>query len=584
LAPRRVLALQRITGELKLLIHKKVRWVGIGAFIGALAFAATPVQAPQPTAGEAIKIKVALRRITETQYRHTIADVFGPSIKINARFEPEKRVDRLLAIGSAQLSLTSSGFEQYFVLASSISDQVLGEPQRTASVPCKPADPARADDACARLFIERYGERLFRRLLTKSETFARLRTASTGAKQSSDFYAGLKLALTSLLLAPEFLFRVETAEPDPAHPHQYRLDGYTKAARLSFLLWDSSPDSELLAAARSGAIHTEAGLKQQLNRMVSSPRFEDGAHAFFTDMLQLDGIENVVKDPAIYPKFNQSVSDSAKEQTLKTAIDLLVRKRRDYRDLFTSNDTFINRPLASVYRIPFASSSLSDWAPYTFPQSSERSGILTQVSFLSLFAHPGTSSPTKRGIKLYEIFMCQSTPDPPANVDFSRVQDSSKGTVRARLLDHMQNVGCAVCHRRTDPPGLALEHFDGLGQLRTMENGTTIDVSAGINGVKFEGAQGLGQFLHDSPRVPGCLVHTLYAYGVGRETNEQDEDYLLNQAKAFAGNGYRLPDLIVQIASSPQFFKVVVPSGAERMSSTAAAETTPLKTSKGVVP
>ena len=573
---------QRITGELKLLIPKKARWAGIGAFIGALAFAAPPVPAPKPASGEAMPVKVALRRITETQYRHTIADVFGPAIKINARFEPEKRVDRLLAIGSAQLSLTSSGFEQYFVLASSISDQVLGVSQRAASVPCKPADPARADDACARLFIERYGERLFRRPLTKSETLARLRTASTGAKQSNDFYAGLKLALTSLLLAPEFLFRVETAEPDPAHPHQYRLDGYTKAARLSFLLWDSSPDQELLAAARSGAIHTDAGLKQQLNRMVESPRFEDGARAFFTDMLQLDGIENLVKDPAIYPKFNQSVADSAKEQTLKTAIDLLVRKKADYRDLFTSNDTFINRPLASVYRTPFTSSS--DWAPYTFPASAERSGILTQVSFLSLFAHPGTSSPTKRGIKLYEIFMCTETPDPPADVDFSRVRDSSKGTVRARLLDHMQNTGCAVCHRRTDPPGLALEHFDGLGQLRTTENGATIDVSAGINGAKFEGAQGLGQFLRDDPRVPDCLVRNVYAYGAGREADAQDEDYLLNQTKAFAGNGYRLPDLIVQIASSPEFFKVVVPGGAEPMSSTAAAEKAPLKTSKGVAP
>jgi Protein of unknown function (DUF1592)/Protein of unknown function (DUF1588)/Protein of unknown function (DUF1595)/Protein of unknown function (DUF1585)/Protein of unknown function (DUF1587) len=569
-------------GGLKLLINKKARWVAIGAFIGTLAFAATPVQAPKPTSRETMPIKVALRRITETQYRHTIADVFGPSIKINARFEPEQRVDRLLAIGSAQLSLTSSGFEQYFVLASSISDQVLGEQQRAASVPCKPANPTRADDVCARQFIERYGERLFRRPLTKPESLARLRTASTGAKQSGDFYAGLKLALTSLLLAPEFLFRVETAEPDPTHPRQYRLDGYTKAARLSFLLWDSSPDQELLAAARSGAIHTEVGLKQQLKRMVSSPRFEDGVRAFFTDMLQLDGIENVVKDPAIYPKFNQSVSDSAKEQTLKTAIDLLVRKKRDYRDLFTSNDTFVNRPLASVYRIPFASSS--DWAPYTFPQSSERSGILTQVSFLSLFAHPGTSSPTKRGIKVYEIFMCQSTPDPPADVDFSRVQDSTKGTVRARLLDHMQNVGCAVCHRRTDPPGLALEHFDGLGQLRTIENGTTIDVSAGINGVKFDGAQGLGQFLHDDPRVPDCLVHNVYAYGVGREINAQDEDYLLDETKTFASNGYRLPDLIVQIASSPQFFKVAAPSGSERMSSTTAAATAPPKTSKGVVP
>src|SRR5262249_1672655 len=244
----------------------------------------------------------------------------------------------------------------------------------------------------------------------------------------------------------------------------------------------------------------------------------------------------------------------------------------------------INRPLASVYRIPFASSSSGDWAPYTFLQSSERSGILTQVSFLSLFAHPGTSSPTKRGIKLYEIFMCQGTPDPPADVDFSRVQDNSKGTVRARLLDHMQNVGCAVCHRRTDPPGLALEHFDGLGQLRTTENGTPIDVSAGVNGVKFEGAQGLGQFLHDDLRVPGCLVRNVYAYGVGRETDAQDEDYLLNQGKAFAGSGYRFPDLMAQIASSAEFFKVVVPSGTERMSPTAAAETSPLKTFPGVVP
>src|SRR5262249_21984055 len=200
---------------------------------------------------------------------------------------------------------------------------------------------------------ERYGERLFRRPLTRPEIRARLHTAATGAKQSGDFYAGLKLALISLLAAPEFLFRVETAEPDPANPQHYRLDGYSKAARLSFLLWDSAPDAELLVAARSGAIHNEAGLKQQVKRMISSPRFEDGASALFNDVLQLDGIENVVKDAAIYPKFNQSVADSAKEQTLKTTIDLLVRKRHDYRDLFTSNDTFINRPLASVYRIPF---------------------------------------------------------------------------------------------------------------------------------------------------------------------------------------------------------------------------------------
>src|SRR5262249_5232281 len=151
-------------------------------------------------------------------------------------------------------------------------------------------------------------------------------------------------------------------------------------------------------------------------------------------------------------KFNQSVSDSAREETLKTVVDLLVRKKQDYRDLFTSNETFINRPLASVYRVPYASSS--DWAPYTFSESAERSGILTQISFLSLFSHPGSSSPTKRGFKVLEMFMGETTPDPPADVDLSRVQATNEGTIRSRLIDHMNNESCAGCHQRTDPPGL----------------------------------------------------------------------------------------------------------------------------------
>jgi hypothetical protein len=512
------------------------------------------------TANSAL-LKVAVRRVTETQYRHIIADAFGPEIKISARFEPEKREDGLFAIGTAQLSLTSSGFEQYFALASSVADQVMSDKLRDTLVPCKPIDASKADDACARRFIDKYGEYLFRRPLTEQETHARLQAASAGAKQAQDFYAGLKLALTSMLVAPEFLFRVETAEPDPANPKQYRLDAFTKASRLSFMLWDSAPDAELLAAARSGAIHTESALKQQLSRMISSPRYEQGARAFFSDMLQLDGFENLVKDPAIYPKFNQTVSDSAKEETLKSTIDLLINKKRDYRDLFVSNDTFINRSLAAVYNVPFMSAN--EWAPYTFPKSSERSGILTQVSFLSLFAHPGTSSPTRRGIKVHEIFACTPTPDPPADVDFSKVKDSTSGTIRGRLLDHMENTGCTTCHKRSDPPGLALEHFDGLGQFRAKENGAPIDVSAELEGTKFVGAQGLAKYLRDDPRVPACLVRNVFAYGVGRKTGIRDEDYLADQAKVFASNGYRVPDLMVQIAASPEFFKVAVPAGAK---------------------
>ena len=524
-----------------------------------IAAASTPAAAQQ-TSPEPRSIKVAFRRITESQYRHIIADVLGSEIQISARFEPEKRDEGLLAIGTPQLSLTSSGFEQYFALAGSISEQALSERKRDAVVGCKPADAAKADEPCARKFVATVGERLFRRPLSDIEVASRLKTAALGAQQSSDFYAGLKLALTSLLVAPEFLFRVETAEPDPADPRQYRLDAYTKASRIAFLLWDTAPDEELLAAARSGAIHTEAGLKEQLIRLISSPRYEQGARAFFTDMLQLDGFENVVKDPAIYPKFNQSIADAAMEQTLKTTVDLLITRKQDYRDLFTSNATFISRPLAAVYNVPFLSAG--DWAPYTFSQSSERFGILTQISFLSLFSHPGTSSPTKRGIKVNEIFKCEPTPNPPADVDFSKVKDSTNGTIRGRLLDHMENAGCTVCHRRSDPPGLALEHFDGLGQLRTSENGVPIDVSADIAGVRVVGAEGLARYLHDDPKVPACLVRNVYAYGVGRKTGIREEDYLADQSKIFAKNGYRVPDLMVQIASSPEFFKVSAPGGA----------------------
>ena len=523
---------------------------------GGFGVAATAGAPQQVTIGP---IKVAVRRITESQYRHAIADIFGPDIKINSRFEPERRDDGLLAVGNSDLSLTSSGFEQYFALAASLAAQALSDSQAAAIVPCKPANPAGADDACARQFVAKYGELLLRRPLTEPEVAVRVRTASAGASQARDFNEGLRLALTSLLVAPEFLFRIEGAEPDPARPGQYRLDAYTKASRLSFLFWDTAPDAELLEAARTGAIHTESGVNEQLARLIASSRYEQGARAFFSDMLQLDGIENLVKDPSIYPKFNQLVADSAKEQTLRTTIDLLIRQKRDYRDLFTSNETFINRPLASVYKVPFISTG--DWSAYTFPDSSERSGILTQASFLSLFAHPGTSSPTKRGIKIYEIFRCEPTPSPPADVDFSKVKDSAQGTVRGRLLDHMSNSGCTVCHRRSDPPGLALEHFDGLGQLRTTENGSPIDVSAEIRGTKIVGAQGLGNFLRNDPKVPACLVRDVYAYGVGRKIDDREEDYLADQAKVFASHGYHVADLMAQIAASPEFFKVVIPKG-----------------------
>lgn len=536
--------------------------IGVRRF-GLLAVAAVTVtgamlaNAPLPAATPTLQgpVKVAARRITEGQYRNVIADTFGDWVQVNARFEPERRQDGLLAIGSTQLSITPVGFEQYYSAARSIADQVLSEERRTTTVSCKPKDAAKPDDACAESFVRQYGEQLFRRPLTDAQVDARLVTARKG----EDFYDGLELALTSLLIAPEFLFRIEVAEPGPDGTP--RLDGYTKASRISFLMWDAAPDAQLLAAAKSGALDTEEGLEAQVRRLQASPRLADGVRAFFTDMLQLDAFEGLTKDASIYPKFSQAVADSAREETLRMVVDQLVTKDRDYRELFVTRETWLNRSLAAVYKVPFASKEA--WAPYTFPEDSGRSGIVTQVTFLSLFSHPGSSSPTKRGVKLYEIFMAQPTPDPPADVDFSKVQASSEGTVRMRLLDHMTNDGCVACHKVSDPVGLALEHFDSLGQVRKLEDGKEIDVSAVLNGKAVVGARGVGEFMRDNPRVPATLVRNVYYYGVGRTYDERDETFLEQEASTFAEAGYKVPKLFGQIATSPAFMKVVIPSGAK---------------------
>jgi hypothetical protein len=163
---------------------------------------------------------------------------------------------------------------------------------------------------------------------------------------------------------------------------------------------------------------------------------------------------------------------------------------------------------------------------------------------------------------MHEIFMCEPTPEPPADVDFSKVQALDKGTVRTRLLAHMENEGCKGCHSVSDPPGLALERFDGLGQLRTLENGAAIDVSAKVGRAAFTGAPGLGKYLKGHKAIPQCLVRNTFAYGVGRPLGDDDEPYIAERTRAFAAKGYRYPDLLTLIATSDAFLDARLPSAA----------------------
>jgi hypothetical protein len=403
---------------------------------------------------------------------------------------------------------------------------------------------------------------LFRRPLTSEELKSRVKLAGRLANSGHDFYVGLGDSLATLLYSPDFLFRHEIAVP-AAGSKDYTLDGYSRAARLSFMLWDTTPDDDLLKAAEIGKLDSAPGVAEQVDRLMSSPRLETGMRAFFADMLQLDTFGNTTKDSIIYPKYNAQVAAAAQEETLRTVIDVGLRSNDDIRNLMTTQKTYINRVLASIYDVQY--DFHDEWMPYEFPQSAGRSGIVTQASMLSMFSHPGRSSPTERGVALMDIFLCEPTPSPPANVDFSIVNNTTGPlkTVRDRLLAHATTPTCASCHNHSDPIGLTLEHFDSLGARRLYENGKLIDVSGTIQGKTFVGAQGLGRYLHDNPKFPACLARKLYSYGVSANSEDVNPASFKTAYKDFVDSGYRLRTLLKSMATKPEFFKVdrPVPAG-----------------------
>jgi hypothetical protein len=532
---------------------------GLALLAGIAAMAAAPEQ----------KEIVHLRLLSESEYRNSIADILGPQVQIQGLFQPGRRVGGLVAASGSILSVTASGLEGYTKMADGIAAQVVDPKNRDRLVGCAPKSPAAPDDACATQFISRYGRLLFRRPLASDELRARVQMANKLAITAKDFYAGLRYTMAvTMLSSPEFLFRNERAIP-AADGKGFTLDAYSRAARLSYLMWDTTPDEELLRVAENGDLNSPAGVQKQVERLMASPRLETGMRAFFTDMLQLDTFDTTVKDTLIYQKYNDQFANSATEETLKTIIDITLKQNGDVRDLMTTRKTYINRTLAAIYNVPFNFDG--DWMPYEYSQDSGRSGVLTEASMLSMFSHPGRSSPTKRGVALMDIFLCQPTPAPPANVDFSIVNNTNGPlkTVRERLSAHATNPVCASCHTHSDPIGLSLEYFDSVGSKRTTENGMPIDVSGKMNKKDFSGAAGLGQILHDDPKVSACIARKVYAYGVGGNSLTLKKAEYQDSYQAFMDNGYRLRPLLRAVATSPAFYAVAAPVPATAPTKTA---------------
>ena len=501
-------------------------------------------------------------RLSPSQFKQTIADVFGSSIVISGRFEPEVREQGLLAVGARKASVTDMGLERYDDLARFIARQVVDDRNRITLIPCKPQSASAADEACARAFITAVGRLLYRRSLTEGEIGSLVKVAGESANMAKDFYAGISTGVANMLISPNFLFRYAFLERDPGKPGQMRLDAFSKAQALSYLLWNSTPDEMLIKAAESGALQTKDGLQFQVDRMVSSPRVEGGIRAFFADMLGFSDFEVLSKDPTFFPRYTVRIKDESQEQTLRTIVDHIVKRQGDYRDLFTTPNTFLTRSLAALYGVPLIETTDNGrpmrWIPFKYSEADPRAGILTHASFVALHSPAGRTSPTGRGKALREGILCQIVPAPPGNVDFSVVEMASKElkTARERLQAHATQPMCAGCHKITDPIGLALENFDSAGGYRTTENGAPIDTDVVINAVKISGAAGLSKAIHDDPAATACVAKRIFAFGTGRLPPPTDAEWSQIE-RGFADSKYNVLTLLRQVALSDLFFRPV---------------------------
>jgi hypothetical protein len=533
--------------------RRALRFGGLLPSLGALwALSSVALAAPSGTSSQ----MATSLRLSPSQYRQTIADIFGHSIKIEGRFEPEERDQGLLAIGARTANINDSGFESYVNLARGIAAQVVDERHRGILIGCRPQSLTGRDDACARAFFARVGPLIDRGPLADAQLQERVAMAGQAADQLHDFYSGIRLSLVEMLVSPEFLFRYKLMEPDPARPGQERINAYSKASELSFFLWNTTPDQELLDAAKSGALNTPAGLRRQVDRLIASRRVAAGIRAFFADMLGFSDFEAVSKDPSFFPRYTPDIKQEAQEQTLRTIVDHIVNRHGDYRDLFTTPHTFLTVDLAALYAVPLVDETDNGqperWLAYTYPAGDPRAGILSEASFTTLWSPSGRTSPTVRGKALRQNILCEKVPPPPGNVSFKFVDDTANPqfkTTRERLTAHRSAPMCAGCHKLTDPLGLALENFDSAGEFRTTENGALIDASGELGGKQFVGPQGLAQTVHDDPAATSCVAQRAFAFETGYLPPKDDPSWQLVE-RQFAASHYDVLELLRAIALS----------------------------------
>lgn len=427
---------------------------------------------------------------------------------------------------------------------------------------CHPAS-AKEEQPCARKIIQRLARRAYRRPATDKEIEKVVTFYDTGRNEGGSFDDGIEGAIQLILTSPEFLFRVERDPANVAPGTVYRIDDLTLASRLSFFLWSSGPDDELLSFAAAGKLRDARVLDAQVARMLRDPRSQALIENFAGQYLSLRSLASIVPDYHTFPDFDDNLRQAMKRET-ELFFDSIIREDRSVMDLLNADYTFLNERLArhygmtGIYGSHFRRVTLSDV---------NRRGLLGQASLLTLTSYANRTSPVLRGQWiLTNILGLPPNPPPPDVPNLKEKSDFSNPTsLRERLEQHRAVMPCAGCHRVMDPVGFALENFDAVGRWRSKDDGVPIDSSGTLfNGTTTRGPADLRKALSAQPEIfAGVLTEKLLTYALGRGVQYYDMPAIRGILKASSANDYRFSSIVLNIVkSSPFQMKVRNPAGA----------------------
>ena len=425
-------------------------------------------------------------------------------------------------------------------------------PSRQRIFTCRPASGA-DDEPCARQILSTLARRAYRRPVTGDEV-TRLLTFYTSNRDEHGFEGGIQKALERLLVAPDFLFRVEADPVDARAGTAYPLSDLELASRLSFFLWSSIPDDELLAVAEEGRLREPDVLDGQVRRMLADARSTALVDDFASQWLQLDRLGGVQPDFEVFFEFDENLRADMEQET-KLFLRSQLREDRSLMDLLTADYTFVNARLARHYGIPGV---YGERFRRVALDGGGRAGLLGHASLLTLTAYPTRTSPVLRGKWLLDNILGMPPPPPPPDVP--ALEEDLRGrtalSIREQMEQHRANPACAACHRMMDPPGFALENFDAIGRWRTTsEAGAPIDASGTlVDGSVVEGAASLRDaLLRNEASVMRTVTEKLLTYALGRGIEYTDQPAIRQIVAAAAHDDYRWSSVILELVESMPF-------------------------------